>query len=146
MHLGLIILQQTDNLSKSLQATMLSAGNVSPLADAVVHYLQSIRSDDEFEKLYTSVLVTKEKHGMFKKQIQQNLPSKFDVLISDGWCHICLLHQLALHLTTWYLQMFRILFFLVHGSYRCALMKAAVAHTAIRKSRESSINSYIFQL
>ena len=66
MNLGALILGQTDNLSRALQATHLAAGNMSSLAEVVLNYLRSKRSEEEFNKFYDVVLEVKEKAGTYK--------------------------------------------------------------------------------
>ena len=63
MNLGSLILGQTDNLSRALQATHLAAGNMSSLAEVVLNYFRSKRSEEEFNKFYDVVLEAKEKAG-----------------------------------------------------------------------------------
>lgn len=69
MHLAFLVLQQTDNLSRALQTSSLAAANVVRMADTVVEYVTSKRTEEEFKKFYAGVLLAKEKSGDSRDQL-----------------------------------------------------------------------------
>ena len=84
--LGELVLKHSDNLSKTLQSTAMSAAEGQKIAAMTVGTLQSIRSDDKFELFWE--VVSKSATGLDveepKLPIHRKRPRRYDRGSSDG--------------------------------------------------------------
>ena len=60
LHLSQLIFSHTDNLSKTLQSSKISATSAQTIADLTKKTLASIRTDDSFDLFYANILKSKE--------------------------------------------------------------------------------------
>ena len=78
LHLAHTILRNSDNLSKTLQATQLSAVEAQTIARATVQTLQSLRSEDQFDLFYEKVNQFAEAHDISSPSLprKRKIPKK----------------------------------------------------------------------
>lgn len=80
LQLAATLLRNSDNLSKTLQATQLSAVEAQSIASATVRTLQSIRTDEHFDLFYTKVKKFAEVHGVSDPSLprRRRAPKRID--------------------------------------------------------------------
>eukprot|EP00117_Sycon_ciliatum_P026436 scpid100072/ scgid21700/ len=57
IHLGQLILRHTDNLSRTLQSSTISASEGAPAAAMTTATLESLRTDENFDSFWSTVLL-----------------------------------------------------------------------------------------
>ena len=77
LKLSYMLFQHTDNLSRSLQSSDLSAANGTELAQTVVELIQSFRTEENFATFYKDVETA-------AKQLGMNTNSAKNILIDQS--------------------------------------------------------------
>ena len=87
--LGEMILRHTDNLSKALQAKVISAAEGQQTADMVVQTLQKLRQDREYDLFWVKVDKMAESLEVEKAQLprKRKLPKRYDDGLTEGEFH-----------------------------------------------------------
>ena len=87
--LGEMILRHTDNLSKALQAKVISAAEGQQTADMVVQTLQKLRQDREYDLFWVKVDKMAESLKVEKAQLprKRKLPKRYDDGLTEGEFH-----------------------------------------------------------
>ena len=84
--LGELVLSHSDNLSKSLQSTRLSATEAQKIVVMTVKTLESLRTDENFEKFWTRTLQKSSDAGVDNPELprRRTTPRRFEVGQSEG--------------------------------------------------------------
>ena len=84
--LGELVLKHTDNLSRTLQHTSLSAAEAQQITSMTVATLKSMRSDDQYDRFWDLANLKSEELGVNDPQLprQRKIPRRFDDGSSAG--------------------------------------------------------------
>lgn len=87
--LGAVILSHSDNLSKTLQHTSLSAAEGQHMAKLTLQVLKSIRQADKFDLFYQRILLDQQRYKVNPPTLprKRRAPRRFEIGSSDGDHH-----------------------------------------------------------
>ena len=87
--LGTLILQHSDNLSKSLQHDTITAAEGQQLAKLTIDVLKSIRKEDKFKSFYDRVLLHQSEFDIDAPTLSRNrcAPRRLQIWLTDGNFH-----------------------------------------------------------
>ena len=85
--LGVYILSHSDNLSKTLQTSKLSAADGQNIAELTCKTLERIRTDDSFKLFWEKVLRLQQSLGVGEPSLprKRKVPKRFEVGTSEGF-------------------------------------------------------------
>ena len=87
--LGNLLLHHTDNLSKSLQQSTLSAAEGQRLAKLTLEVLESLRRQDQFDTFFARVLIHQKEFDIDEPTVprKRRIPGRFKVGTGEGHFH-----------------------------------------------------------
>ena len=87
--LGTLILQHSDNLSKSLQHDTITAAEGQQLAKLTIDIIKSIRKEDKFKSFYDRVLLHQSKFDIDATTLsrKRHAPRQLHIGLTDGSFH-----------------------------------------------------------
>ena len=87
--LGILVLQHSDNLSKSLQHDTITASEGQQLAKLTIDVIKSIRKEDKFKSFYDRVLLHQSKFDIDATTLshKRHAPRQLQIGLTDGSFH-----------------------------------------------------------